>query len=95
MYTSAKYRAERLGIPFSIKLEDVVIPKVCPVLAIPLFFTEGRVTANTPSLDRIDSTKGYEPGNVAVISWRANKYKSDMTITTIKRLCDYVSEKVA
>ena len=32
-----------------------------------------------PSIDRIDNTKGYVPGNVIVMSHRANKLKGDAT----------------
>jgi len=34
---------------------------------------------NSPSLDRIDNTKGYTPDNVVVVSNRANSIKRDAT----------------
>ena len=46
----------------------------------------------SPSLDRIDNSKGYIKGNVAVISNKANKYKSDMTIENIEKLASYVAK---
>jgi len=55
-------------------------PDVCPVLGIPLDYScKGFASPNSPSLDRIDNSKGYEIGNVRVISWRANSLRADGT----------------
>ena len=45
----------------------------------------------SPSLDRIDNTKGYIKGNVKVISWRANAIKKDATLEELKALVNYLS----
>jgi predicted RND superfamily exporter protein len=42
----------------------------------------------TPSLDRIDSKKGYTPDNVWVISHRANQIKNDATIEELKLITE-------
>ena len=34
---------------------------------------------NSPTLDRIVPELGYVPGNVAVISWKANRLKGNNT----------------
>ena len=47
------------NIEFSIKVEDINIPIYCPVLDIPLFFTDNKITPNTPSVDRINNECGY------------------------------------
>jgi hypothetical protein len=63
---------------FTIERSDVVIPEVCPVMGIPITPLErGRMNPGSPSLDRIDNSKGYTPDNVWVISWQANRMKSD------------------
>lgn len=80
----AKYRAKRRGIEFT--LETVEVPDVCPVLGIPLRFSAGRYTANTPSLDRIDPSRGYTPDNVRVISMRANEIKHNATPEELMRV---------
>lgn len=70
---------------FNIDLSDIVIPKVCPILGIPLTKGVKRVPCNnSPSLDRIDSTKGYVKGNVQVISHRANRLKSDASLQELQ-----------
>lgn len=80
MLVAAKSRAGRKGLEFSITMEDVVIPDKCPILGIYISTKyKLRRGENSPSLDRIDNTKGYVPGNVRVISWRANRLKNDAT----------------
>ena len=65
---TAKHRAIKRGIEFNIDLSDIVIPDVCPILGIPLVIADGTGKAggrmNSPSLDRIDNTKGYVKGNI-------------------------------
>ena len=76
LLTHAKSRATKLKIPFSLRLEDIVIPDICPILGIPLL--RGGMTDERdlfPSLDRIIPSLGYVVGNTAVISLRANRIK--------------------
>ena len=94
MWRNAKERAVKKGIPFDIEVEDIIIPTVCPVLGIqiyPAFRKDNgdRFSNNSPSIDRIDITKGYTKGNIMVISWRANRIKSDATIEEIKLIAQY------
>ena len=76
---TAKYRALRKKVEFNIDLSDIVIPEVCPILGIPLVVSDGTGKPggrmNSPSLDRIDNSKGYIKGNVQVISHMANSMK--------------------
>jgi len=76
----AKAVAKRKGLPFGLNRQYLLanLPSSCPVLGLPLDYsgTGGR-TDCTASLDRIDNTKGYVPGNVLVVSWRANRLKCD------------------
>lgn len=81
LLNAARARAKKYGHDFDIDESDIVIPQTCPLLNIPLFVGEGRksVKFNSPSIDRIDSTKGYVKGNVWVISFKANTMKSSST----------------
>ena len=81
LYYSAKNNAKTRGIEFNITAEDIVIPEYCPLLGIRLtnIYGEGRVPSNM-SLDRIDSSKGYTPDNIQVISDLANRMKQDATV---------------
>lgn len=47
---------------------------------------------NIISLDRIDSTKGYEKDNVQLVTIRANKMKSDMTDKEFINYCKLIAE---
>jgi hypothetical protein len=45
---------------------------------------------NAPSLDRIDSAKGYTIENTAVICIRCNTKKTDLTIQELQSLIRYM-----
>lgn len=93
---AARKRAKQNGLECTITVEDIVIPELCPALGIKL---EARIGAGrqnredisgSPSLDRIDNSKGYIPGNVAVISLRANMIKTDATAAELKAVAAYI-----
>ena len=77
----SKERAIKEGIEHTITIDDIIIPKLCPYLNIPLTHSlgEGQLDTNS-SLDRIDNHKGYIPGNVQVISRLANTMKNAATM---------------
>jgi len=56
LYNQAKYRAKKQGKEFSIERDDLVIPELCPILGIPMFFSEGYRTGNSLSIDRVDNS---------------------------------------
>lgn len=77
---STKSRSKRLGIPFNLTLEDIVIPDVCPYLGTPLtrIQHQGKVWTNA-SIDKINPLLGYTKGNVEIISVLANTMKQRAT----------------
>lgn len=86
LWTKAKKRAKKRGLEFNIEVSDVVIPEFCPVLGLKLEQGKGKMQASSPTLDRIDSSKGYIKGNVRVISYRANMLKNNATVEELKLL---------
>lgn len=73
-----RLRARRRGLPCDISEEDLAVPALCPVLGILLEPNSRRTrSGNAPSIDRIDPSRGYVKGNVTIISWQANRIKSD------------------
>lgn len=90
LWREAKRRAQKRGIEFDLEPTDVVVPAVCPVFGMPLVIADGRMDAASPTLDRMDSTRGYVRGNVAVISWRANCLKRDGSLAEFVRLVEWM-----
>jgi hypothetical protein len=89
---AAKYRSAKTSQPFDLTVDDIVIPEVCPVLGIPLVSGGGGFSPDSPSVDKIDPKKGYVKGNICVISWRANKLKSDATLEELVAVVNYMAE---
>lgn len=79
-----RVRSKRSGVPFDLDIEDIVIPELCPLLNIPLKIYENGSSFDTPSVDRIDSNKGYVKGNVWIISYLANRMKQNATREQLK-----------
>ncbi len=97
---NARARGRKRGMGATITTDDLVWPSHCPVLGLELDYPEWtgmrgtqHAQANWPSLDRWDSTKGYVPGNVFVISFRANTLKSSATFDEILMVAKYLSRK--
>jgi hypothetical protein len=96
MWFKAKKRAEAKSLPFTITLEDIVVPTHCPVLGLLLKRKIGRGPGpQSPSLDQIDRTKGYIPGNIAVISLKANRIKNDATLDELKQVVAWLESRAA
>ena len=86
---AARSRSAKTGRECNIELKDIHIPNYCPVLGVKLERAKDN-TDSSPSIDRIDSTKGYTPDNIAVISWRANMLKNNMTVEEARLLLAYL-----
>ena len=68
-----------------------VLPVVCPVYKdIDLIYSSASLTHpkrnNCISIDRIDASKGYVVDNVQIISHKANRKKTDASLTDILKL---------
>lgn len=93
IYNAAKNRALKKNLEFTITKEDIVIPEYCPILKKKLIYA-GSSHSNkdySPSLDRIDPSKGYTPENIWVISNKANTMKSNASIEELKTFANWVN----
>lgn len=98
---NSKYCAKRRGIHFDLKYTDFELPEYCPILGIKIEYGAGS-DGNAPnhaSLDRIDNTKGYIPGNVMIVSRLANAMKNEASfeqlqsfVTNYTYLLNYIKE---
>ena len=92
LLSNAKERAKKLGLEFNLSIEDIKIPRFCPVLGIPLKVNKGKVGPSSPTLDRIDNTRGYVKDNVIVVSHRANTIKSSARLEELRFIWAFYSQ---
>lgn len=92
LWRSAKLRAEKKGVPFTITPADIKIPDVCPALGLRLQSKVGRGGALdcSPSLDRLVPSLGYTPENIRVISYLANAIKYTASSTEILQVGEWL-----
>ena len=86
----AKQRALKNNLEFNLELSDIVIPEICPILEVPFIMGTKGDYMYTPSIDRIDNSKGYVKGNIQIISMKANTMKNSATPEELKKFCKNV-----
>lgn len=93
----AKIRSKKKGVEFELTLQDLLalypIDGLCPVFKMPIQFNTGKDRTNSPSIDRIDASKGYTKDNVRIISWKANRMKSNATLADLEALVVYMKKE--
>lgn len=90
LWYRAKRRAKERGLEFSISIQDIFVPKKCPVF-------NKEFKENTPyaaSLDRKNSSLGYTKENIQVISTRANTLKNDSSLEELTMLVNFLNFSV-
>lgn len=92
LWRSAKARAKKQNLPFSLTIDDIIIPEVCPVLGIKIKQGEFKTENSSPSLDKVVPEKGYTKENARIISWRANNLKKDGTKEEFEKILKYIKE---
>lgn len=83
---AARDNSKKSGVEFSLQEEDIIIPDVCPVFKVPMLPR----TRYAPSIDRIDSSKGYTKDNIQIISRKANVMKNDATYEELKLFAEWI-----
>ena len=94
LYYEAKKRAKQREIEFTITKDDIIVPSSCPITGVPLVKHTKVFGRDSFSLDRVDPTKGYIPGNVRVISWAANNIKNNFTLEQVENLLKYMRGEI-
>jgi len=101
MINHARKRAKKKNVPFDIDAGCIrsIAPSHCPILGMPLEWSTyrglgQRPLPNSPSLDRIDPSKGYIKGNVWIISYKANTIKSNATHEELKLVTEAVGRAI-
>lgn len=88
-----KRRAKEAGFEFSLTRDDLLFPERCQCCNQVMEIGEtpsGAPTRQSPSVDRIDSAKGYTPDNIAFICFRCNVLKRDGTVEEFEKIIAYM-----
>ena len=101
MLKNARTRAKSKGIPFDLDREFLrsITPSHCPIFGIPLQWScfrsdKAGPLPDSPSLDRIDPSKGYTRDNVWIISHKANTIKSNASHEELKLVTEAVGRAI-
>lgn len=54
------------------------------------FKNDKKFNDNSPSMDRVNSRRGYLKDNVAIICWRCNKHKQGASAKELRMIADYI-----
>ena len=96
LVNASKQRAKNKNRENTITIEDVksIYPKdgCCPIFGIKLEFNNAGFRETSPSIDRIDSSKGYTPDNIQIISWKANRIKGYASKQDLEMLLAYMTQ---
>ncbi len=90
LHKYAKSRAKKRNLEFNIEVSDIIIPEKCPYLGNDLVIGVNGNNKYSPSLDRIDPTKGYIKGNIQVVSRLYNSMKWDSSKEELIHFCKSV-----
>ena len=78
MIRNLKGSEKKRNLEFNLDYTDITLPKYCPILEFELNYSKNiKYAINTPTIDRIDNSKGYIKGNIIVISRLANAMKNE------------------
>lgn len=94
--SSAKQRSKLKGVPFGITREYIrsIAPDVCPALGIELAYPQAgqrqSLNDNSATVDRIIPALGYVVGNVAIISNRANRIKTNADAQELEAVAQWL-----
>lgn len=92
---NALVSSKKRNLPFNLSLEDIIIPKVCPVLGIELSLNNtSKNFDSSPSIDRYIPELGYVKGNIEIISMKANRMKNSASIEDVRKLLAWMESRL-
>lgn len=95
-FMNIKRRAKDYGVECSITASDLNYPKNCECCGSEMEIgtkPNGYPTKNSPSVDRIDPSKGYTQENIGFLCYRCNVLKKDGSIEEFEKIISYMRNK--
>lgn len=97
LINSSRRRAKLSNREHTITLENVLslwpVDGLCPVFGFKLEFNNKGFRETSPSIDRINSSKGYTLDNIQVISWKANRLKAYATVEELEAVVLFMRKR--
>jgi hypothetical protein len=84
-------RAQKEGVTLNLSSEDIILPKKCPILDIPMDYSDN---SRTVYCKLINEDGGYEPENLIIISREAKKTVSDLEEKINDVVIDGIEEEI-
>lgn len=98
LLNASKQRSKKKARENTLTIQDIkdAFPKdgMCPIFGIKMVFGDAGFRENSPSIDRLDSTKGYTKDNIQIISWKANRIKKDASIQELELILAYMKQGI-
>jgi hypothetical protein len=95
---SAKTRANKSNLPFDLTMEwlETMVVSHCPITLEAIDWTKeqvvgGKLSPNSPSIDKHIPELGYVQSNCSIVSHRGNVIKSNGTIDEHRRVVQYMA----
>jgi hypothetical protein len=100
-YSRIKTGAKQRNLEVTVSLEYLrsIAPDICPVFGTTFNWEDfgekdGKALDTSPSIDRIDSNKGYIEGNIVWISVKANRIKNNATAEELLQVYTWLNNKL-
>lgn len=94
LLNASRARARIKNREHTLTLEDLKelypLDGKCPIFGLKLEWNGAGFRETSPSIDRIDSAKGYIKDNVQIISWKANRIKGYASVEELEILLAYL-----
>jgi hypothetical protein len=96
LLNSSRARAREKNREHDITKQDLldIYPKdnKCPIFGFNLEWNGNGFRETSPSIDRIDSSRGYTKDNIQIISWKANRIKGYATVEDLETVLAYLKQ---
>jgi hypothetical protein len=77
-------------VPFNVTIDDFPeLPTHCPDLHVELIYgNKGKASPRSAAVDKIIPELGYVPGNVRIVSYKANVMKQNASLSEMKTIAE-------